>query len=92
MKALNLEYEKAFEYIKSNPINDQEKKSSYYANVNDGFRETLEKIIFIPKIFIEICGSWLWVTGETKPVKTILSQAGLYWAANKKAWYFKPAD
>jgi len=92
MKSLNLEYEKAFEYIKSNPINDQEKKSSYYANVNDGFRETLEKIIFIPEIFIEICGSWLWVNGETKPVKHLLKDAGLWYAGNKKAWYFKPAD
>lgn len=92
MKALNLEYELAFEYIKIHPINDQEKKSSFYANVNDGFRETLEKIIFIPKIEIEICGSWLWVNGETKPVKDILKNAGLYWAQNKKAWYFKPSD
>jgi hypothetical protein len=92
MKALNLEYELAFEYIKTHPINDQEKKSSYYANVNDGFREVLEKIIFIPDIFIEVCGSWLWITGETKQVKDILKNAGLWYAANKKAWYFKPAN
>jgi len=92
MKSLNLEYEKAFEYIKTHPINDQEKKSSFYANVNDGFRETLEKIIFIPEIFIEICGSWIWVNGETKAVKHLLKEAGLWYAANKKAWYFKPAD
>ena len=90
MKALNLEYELAFQYIKTHPINEQEKKSSYYANVNDGFREVLEKIIFIPEIFIEVCGSWLWITGNTKPVKDILKQAGLYYAGNKKAWYFKP--
>lgn len=92
MKELNLEYEKAFEYIKTHPINETEKKSSYYANVNDGFRETLEKIIFIPCITIEICGSWLWVTGDTKPIKDILKKAGLYWAGKKQAWYFKPKD
>ena len=92
IKQINNEYELAFEYIKNNPINETEKKSSFYANVNDGFRETLEQIIFIPEIFIEICGSWLWVTGETKQVKDILKNAGLYWAANKKAWYFKPSD
>ena len=92
MKQINIEYESAFEYIKTHPINDQEKKTSYYANVNDGFRETLEKIIFIPCITIEICGSWLWVNGETKPVKDILKNAGLFYAGNKKAWYFKPSD
>jgi len=92
MKALNLEYEKAFEYIKNNPINETEKKSSYYADINDGFRETLEKIIFIPSIKIEICGSWLWITGETKPIKDILKNAGLLWAGKKQAWYFKPKE
>ena len=92
MKAINNEYELAFEYIKNNPINETEKKSNFYANVNDGFRETLEKIIFIPEITIEICGSWLWINGETRPVKGLLKDAGLWYAANKKAWYFKPSD
>ena len=92
MKELNLEYELAFQYIKTHPINEQEKKSSYYANVNDGFREVLEKIIFIPEIFIEVCGSWLWITGDTKPVKDILKNAGLFWAGRKQAWYFKPKE
>lgn len=92
MKQINIEYELAFEYIKKNPINENEKKSNFYANVNDGFRETLEKIIFIPAITIEICGSWIWVNGETKPVKDLLSKAGLWYAGNKKAWYFKPSD
>lgn len=92
MKQVNNEYELVFEYIKNHPANEQEKKSSYYANVNDGFREMLEKIIFIPEISIEICGSWVWVTGETKQVKDILKNAGLFWANNKKAWYFKPSE
>jgi len=89
MKALNIEYELAFEYIKKNPINETEKKSSFYANVNDGFREILEKIIFIPKISIEIRGSWLWVGGETKPIKNIFKNAGFKWSPNNLEWYWK---
>ena len=92
MKQINNEYESMFEYIKSNPVNEQEKKSNYYANVNDGFREVLSKIVHLPEIEIEICGSWLWVTGETKNVKDQLKEAGLFWAAKKQAWYFKPVD
>lgn len=90
MKQVNAEYEKIFEYIKNNPINEQEKKSYYYANVNDGYREQIEKIVFIPEISIEICGSWIWINGNTKPVKDIIKDAGFSWANNKKAWYWKP--
>ena len=89
MKIINNEYELAFEYIKKNPINETEKKSSFYANVNDGFREILEKIIFIPKISIEIRGSWLWVGGETKPIKNIFKNAGFKWSPNNLEWYWK---
>lgn len=90
MKQVNNEYEQVFEYVKNNPINEQEKKSYYYANVNDGYREQIEKIIFIPEISIEICGSWVWLNGNTKPVKDIIKDAGFSWAFNKKAWFWKP--
>lgn len=37
---------------------------------------------------VEICGMWVWVTGETKPVKDVLKAAGFWWAKNKQAWYY----
>jgi hypothetical protein len=56
--------------------------------VNEAIRATLEKIIRLPGIKIEICGLWLWVSGETKPVKDHLKAAGLRWAPKKEQWYF----
>jgi len=92
MKQVNNEYEQVFEYIKNNPITEQEKKSYYYANVNDGYREQIEKIVFIPDLQIEICGSWIWLNGNTYAVKNIIKDAGFLWAGNKKAWYWKPYE
>ena len=92
MKAINSEYESAFDFILKHPTNEQEKKSNFYANVNDGFREQISKVVFIPGIYIEICGSWIWITGDTKPVKNTLKQAGFFWAAKKFAWYWRPAE
>jgi len=37
---------------------------------------------------IEICGSWIWVSGETKPHKDILKAAGYRWAPKKLMWSF----
>lgn len=91
-KQINLEYETMFQYILDHPSSEQEKKSNYFANVNDGFREILAKVVFIPEIEIEICGSWVWINGNTKPVKDIIKAAGFWWSSNKFAWYWKPAN
>lgn len=38
---------------------------------------------------IEVCGSWLWISGDTKPNKDVLKAAGL-WYAPKKEKEMKP--
>lgn len=39
---------------------------------------------------IEVCGSWVWLHGDTKPHKETLKQAGFRWASHKKLWYYRP--
>ena len=39
---------------------------------------------------IEICGSWVWVSGDTKPHKEVLREAGFKWSNKKLRWYFRP--
>ena len=41
---------------------------------------------------IELCGSWLWVHGNSYPHREILKENGFMWAPVKKLWYFRPAD
>lgn len=41
---------------------------------------------------IEICGSWIWVSGDTRPHKDMLKDAGYKWAPVKKMWHFRPSD
>jgi len=41
---------------------------------------------------IEICGAWVWVSGNTKPHKDRLKEAGFKWASKKACWYFRPED
>jgi len=61
---------------------------------SDLLNEALLKIINLPNIEIEICGAWVWVTGDTKQHSKELGKngAGFWWAKKKKAWYFRPAD
>ena len=38
---------------------------------------------------IEVCGCWVWVSGDTKTHKNALKSAGFLWAPKKKMWYFR---
>lgn len=52
----------------------------------------LEKIISLilhfENITIELVGSWIWVSGDTKEIKEKLKELGFRWAKVKKMWYF----
>ncbi len=52
----------------------------------------LEKIISLilhfENINIELVGSWIWVSGDTKEIKEKLKKIGFKWASKKKMWYY----
>ena len=52
----------------------------------------LEKIISLilhfENITIELIGSWVWVSGDTKEIKEKLKELGFKWAMKKKMWYY----
>lgn len=52
------------------------------------FMEMINALIKIHGIKVELCGSWLWVTGETKRAKDELKKLHFRWSHNKQAWYF----
>ena len=56
----------------------------------------INAIIDLEGIEIEVCGAWVWVTGNTKPHAKVLGRkeggAGFYYASKKQAWYYRPAD
>lgn len=35
----------------------------------------------------EICGDWLWASGDTRPHKDALKAAGFWWSNQKSRWY-----
>lgn len=38
---------------------------------------------------VELCGTWLWVSGDTKTHKEALKEHKFKWARNKKMWFFR---
>lgn len=52
------------------------------------FAEIINKLVNLEGLQLEICGSWLWITGDTKEWKEQLKEVGAKWASKKKAWYW----
>lgn len=82
MIQLNREFEYLFDILEATK---QEKTSPETAA---DYMEVIKHLITIPGIKIELCGTWLWITGNTKPVKDLLKDASFKFAGKKKAWYW----
>lgn len=89
MKAVN----EAYESLKDYTPQDAPKAEEFNANdYGEELNEALNAVINLAGIEIEICGAWIWLTGDTKPHKEIIKSAGFKWASKKKAWNYRPSD
>ena len=53
---------------------------------DDGYFNIIEVLIHLDGIIIEQCGSWLWLSGNTKEHTKVLKAAGCRLARKKKMW------
>lgn len=89
MKVLNNEYERMFALLKdkhnATATADEQKTSER----PEEFMNVIEKLIHLDGLKLEICGSWLWVSGATWQYKEQLKAAGCCWASTKKMWFWR---
>lgn len=67
-----------------------EYKNDENYNYGEEINEALNKIINLQGIIIEICGAWVWVSGNTKEHWVTLKEAGFKFSPPKKMVYFRP--
>ncbi|MBO9684269.1 MAG: hypothetical protein J7502_16655 [Flavisolibacter sp.] len=91
MQAINNEYAFACARLaKGAGLSDAEGDEEI--KLSELYRAAIEKIIHLPGIVIEIVGHWIWVTGNTRPVKEELKAAHFFFASKKCAWYFRAEE
>lgn len=56
------------------------------------FIDIISKLSNLPGIEVELCGSWLWISGNTHPVKSQLCTFGCRWSKSKNKWYWTKDD
>jgi hypothetical protein len=62
------------------------------AGYGEALNDAINAVVTMAGIKIEICGAWVWLSGDTYPHRVAIKAAGFMWASKKKMWYFRPDD
>jgi hypothetical protein len=92
MQEINDEYDRLSRMLINGNATFTEGRKSWEHFVSAEIRDKLNEIIFLEDVQIEIIGSWIWITGNTRAVKDELKNRGFKFSANKLAWYWQYGD
>lgn len=84
IKIINVEYEISFHILEKT---DTASSNKFNMREDEMLRAIINAIVNL-NIEIEICGSWIWVSGNTYSCKDELKSNGFHWASKKKMWYW----
>ena len=59
-------------------------------DVTERYAEIIDALIKMEGVVIEICGSFLWLSGSTYDHKAEIKGLGFKWASKKRMWYLAP--
>ena len=86
---MNNQYQTAFNKLKNIHVNaDGETYEKETTETPEEYADIINKLLRIPGLLIELCGSLLWVSGDTRAAKEELKEMKFRFSAKKKAWYF----
>lgn len=96
MQKVNADYEAMFETLKAaqNAAAAADTTGRTHATTETAgdFIAIIAKLLKISGITVELCGRWLWISGETFANKDALKEAGCKWSNNKKMWSWHFAE
>ena len=79
---MNNEYDLLFKSLKNKANKTNNNKD------NDNFKDIINELIKYNELTIEIIGSWLWVSGNTYPLRDSIKKLGMLWSKGRKKWYY----
>ena len=86
---MQADYEKAFNRCKNIHVNkDGETYEKETTETPEQYADIINQLLKCEGLIIELCGSWLWITGNTKEYSNTLKTLRFRWSKNKAAWYF----
>lgn len=88
MQAINNEYEKYSKMLIDGNTGFSNLRKVYERDVSEELQTKINEIIHFDQIQIEVIRGWLWLTGNTYPLKDQLKALSFRYSRNKTAWYW----
>lgn len=88
---MKAQFERLWDRLKN--VHKAQQGGTYTATGDKATKETaadfmniVDSLLSFPGLVIELCGRWLWISGDTKPVKAELKKLGCKWCSKKGLW------
>lgn len=92
-KQMFTEYQEAFNRLKN--VHKNHEGQTYTKETTETPEQFADLIRTLTKFngcLVELIGSWIWVSGNTKEYKEQLKELNFKWSKNKAAWYFHEGE
>lgn len=87
MQLINTAFAELCKYFELNATLDINQETETNHSFDFSFVDTLKTL---QGVVIEICGYWVWLSGNTYPHKETISNLGFKFSGAKKSWYWSP--
>lgn len=92
MQEINAEHDRVFNILKdaqNRKAQDPSNNVQRTTETPEEFRNIVEALLNLDGVEVELCGSWLWIAGDTKQHKEELKKLGCRWSKTKVKWYWR---
>lgn len=87
-KKMQTEFTAMWEKLKNIHVNkDGEDYTRETEESAEEYMQTITHLMHMVGVEVELCGSWIWIMGNTKPYREELKKLGARWSRNKTCWY-----
>lgn len=95
MQEINAEYDELFAVLKNAKSTADGKvyeTSEEVKETPEEFKKIINELVKLQGIEIEICGNWVWITGNTYNCRESLKALKFRFSKKKTAWYYHNED
>lgn len=90
MQIINAEYDYLFPIMKDKyNANQRANNRPETTEAPQDYKDIVSALLRMG-VTVELCGTWLWISGNTKPHKEKLKSLGCTWSPKKLMWSWKP--
>ena len=91
MQRINEEYRARFEELKK-AHNAKADEFHQTTEAPQEFIDIISALLKLDGLTVELCGCWLWISGDTRKHKDALKAMGCQWCSTKKVWSWHHAE